>query len=231
MRSARTRPTRTRTRSSARTARGCGLSGRHWPTASPSRTAPLPPVHGSGGRATGRRTRLGDVAAPVGASGRRRARRVPGGEFTPEPRPLPAVRLRGPRRTGSRGGRPTAVADVAPTALMTTPPLPPPQGRTSMTTKDTNGARRPPTLVFVHGTNSSSHLCSALITELTLRGHRCVAVDLPGHGAEAFYPARTRPRRTSRGWQPSRHRSPRSPSTTTSRASWTWCAAPAATGP
>ncbi|WP_328653183.1 alpha/beta hydrolase [Micromonospora sp. NBC_00330] len=57
-----------------------------------------------------------------------------------------------------------------------------------MTTKDTNGARRPPTLVFVHGTNSSSHLCSALITELTLRGHRCVAVDLPGHGAEGFFP-------------------------------------------
>jgi pimeloyl-ACP methyl ester carboxylesterase len=46
-----------------------------------------------------------------------------------------------------------------------------------MTTKDATGDRRPPTLVFVHGTNSSSHLCSGLITELTLRGHRCVAVD------------------------------------------------------
>ncbi|MET8311408.1 alpha/beta fold hydrolase [Micromonospora sp. NPDC005173] len=57
-----------------------------------------------------------------------------------------------------------------------------------MTTKDTTGDRRPPTLVFVHGTNSSSHFCSGLITELTLRGHRCVAVDLPGHGAEGFFP-------------------------------------------
>ena len=57
-----------------------------------------------------------------------------------------------------------------------------------MTTKDTNGARRRRPLVFVHGTNSSSHLCSALITELTLQGHRCVAADLPGHGAEGFFP-------------------------------------------
>nr|WTA70064.1 alpha/beta hydrolase [Micromonospora sp. NBC_00855] len=57
-----------------------------------------------------------------------------------------------------------------------------------MTTKDTTGDRRPPTLVFVHGTNSSSYFCSGLITELTLRGHRCVAVDLPGHGAEGFFP-------------------------------------------
>ena len=52
----------------------------------------------------------------------------------------------------------------------------------------TAGDRRPPTLVFVHGTNSSSHFCSGLITELTLRGHRCVAVDLPGHGGEGFFP-------------------------------------------
>ena len=45
-----------------------------------------------------------------------------------------------------------------------------------------------PTLVFVHGTNSSSVWCTGLISELTLRGHRCVAVDLPGHGAEGFFP-------------------------------------------
>ncbi|PYC74914.1 alpha/beta hydrolase [Micromonospora arborensis] len=57
-----------------------------------------------------------------------------------------------------------------------------------MTTKDTASDRRPPTLVFVHGTNSSSYFCSGLITELTLRGHRCVAVDLPGHGTEGFFP-------------------------------------------
>ncbi|MEU7837881.1 alpha/beta hydrolase [Nonomuraea sp. NPDC049129] len=51
-----------------------------------------------------------------------------------------------------------------------------------------NVDRRPPTLVFVHGTNSSSALASGLITELNLRGHRSVAVDLPGHGGEAFFP-------------------------------------------
>ncbi|WNV86391.1 alpha/beta hydrolase [Umezawaea sp. Da 62-37] len=45
-----------------------------------------------------------------------------------------------------------------------------------------------PTLVLVHGSNSSSALCAGLITELTLRGHRAVAVDLPGHGTEAFHP-------------------------------------------
>ncbi|MFI6390767.1 alpha/beta fold hydrolase [Nonomuraea sp. NPDC050540] len=44
------------------------------------------------------------------------------------------------------------------------------------------------TLVFIHGTNSSSAWATGLTTELTLRGHRCVAVDLPGHGQEAFYP-------------------------------------------
>lgn len=48
--------------------------------------------------------------------------------------------------------------------------------------------RRPPTLVFVHGTNSSSYWCAGLVRELTLRGHRAVAVDLPGHGADAYLP-------------------------------------------
>ena len=45
------------------------------------------------------------------------------------------------------------------------------------------------TLVVLHGTHTSSAWASGLVTELTLRGHRAVAVDLPGHGAEAFYPA------------------------------------------
>ncbi|AOS65640.1 alpha/beta fold hydrolase [Actinoalloteichus hymeniacidonis] len=49
--------------------------------------------------------------------------------------------------------------------------------------------RGQPTLVFVHGTNSSSYLGSGLVTELTLRGYRAVAVDLPGHGDEGFIPA------------------------------------------
>lgn len=48
--------------------------------------------------------------------------------------------------------------------------------------------RRSPTLVFVHGTNTSSFSWSGLINELNLRGHRSVAVDLPGHGDEGFFP-------------------------------------------
>ena len=59
---------------------------------------------------------------------------------------------------------------------------------TATTAADHDGDRRPPTLVFVHGTNSSSAPVSGLITELNLRGHRSVAVDLPGHGNEAFFP-------------------------------------------
>ncbi|WP_433263444.1 alpha/beta hydrolase [Actinosynnema sp. CS-041913] len=53
---------------------------------------------------------------------------------------------------------------------------------------DHGGHRRPPTLVLVHGTNTSSFWCTGLVSELTLRGHRTVAVDLPGHGAEGFFP-------------------------------------------
>ncbi|MEU4405889.1 alpha/beta hydrolase [Streptosporangium sp. NPDC023963] len=55
-------------------------------------------------------------------------------------------------------------------------------------TTNRDADRRPATLVLVHGTHSSSAWASGLTAELTLRGHRCVAVDLPGHGAEAFYP-------------------------------------------
>lgn len=52
----------------------------------------------------------------------------------------------------------------------------------------TNTSSGQPTIIFVHGTNSSSLLGAGLITELTLRGHRAVAIDLPGHGAEVVYP-------------------------------------------
>ncbi|TCC34110.1 alpha/beta hydrolase [Kribbella speibonae] len=45
-----------------------------------------------------------------------------------------------------------------------------------------------PTLVLVHGTNSNSYGWSGLVSELTLRGHRAVAVDLPGHGNSQFIP-------------------------------------------
>jgi pimeloyl-ACP methyl ester carboxylesterase len=58
-----------------------------------------------------------------------------------------------------------------------------------MTSKETvTMTNDKPTLVLVHGTNSSSFWSAGLITELTLRGHRAVGVDLPGHGREAFYP-------------------------------------------
>lgn len=45
-----------------------------------------------------------------------------------------------------------------------------------------------PTLVFIHGTNTNAYCWSGLLTELALRGHRGVAVDLPGHGDEQFIP-------------------------------------------
>jgi pimeloyl-ACP methyl ester carboxylesterase len=48
--------------------------------------------------------------------------------------------------------------------------------------------RRAPVFVLLHGTNSSSFWWSGLVRELALRGHRAFAVDLPGHGFEAFYP-------------------------------------------
>ncbi|GAA4228607.1 pimeloyl-ACP methyl ester carboxylesterase [Streptosporangium album] len=59
---------------------------------------------------------------------------------------------------------------------------------TATATADHDGDRRPPTLVFIHGTNAPSYMWSGLINELTLRGHRSVSVDLPGHGDEAFIP-------------------------------------------
>ncbi|MDX3005218.1 alpha/beta fold hydrolase [Kribbella solani] len=45
-----------------------------------------------------------------------------------------------------------------------------------------------PTFVFVHGTHSSSSSWTDLVNELTLRGHRCVTVDLPGHGTNGYFP-------------------------------------------
>ena len=47
---------------------------------------------------------------------------------------------------------------------------------------------RPPTLVFVHGTNSAAYSWTGLMGALALRGHRSVAVDLPGHGDDGFFP-------------------------------------------
>ncbi|NUT52230.1 MAG: alpha/beta hydrolase [Saccharothrix sp.] len=43
--------------------------------------------------------------------------------------------------------------------------------------------------VFVPGSNGNSFHFSPLLRELTLLGHRALAVDLPGHGFDATFPA------------------------------------------
>ncbi|MET9295405.1 alpha/beta fold hydrolase [Streptomyces sp. NPDC003077] len=48
--------------------------------------------------------------------------------------------------------------------------------------------KRPPTFVFVHGANGSSYGWTPLMRDLTLLGHRALAVDLPGHGPGAYFP-------------------------------------------
>ncbi|MEU6247616.1 alpha/beta fold hydrolase [Glycomyces sp. NPDC047010] len=45
-----------------------------------------------------------------------------------------------------------------------------------------------PTFVLVHGTHVSSFSWVGLTSELTLRGYRTVAVDLPGHGIDGSFP-------------------------------------------
>ncbi|MGW0231328.1 alpha/beta hydrolase [Actinopolymorpha singaporensis] len=46
-----------------------------------------------------------------------------------------------------------------------------------------------PTFVLVHGSNGNASNWSALQRELALLGHRSLAVDLPGHGFGATFPA------------------------------------------
>ncbi|MFC9294493.1 alpha/beta fold hydrolase [Streptomyces sp. NPDC057011] len=46
-----------------------------------------------------------------------------------------------------------------------------------------------PTFVLVHGAGSNSYGWSGVVAELALRGHRAVAVDLPGHGPGAYFPS------------------------------------------
>ncbi|MEV7558448.1 alpha/beta fold hydrolase [Streptomyces sp. NPDC089795] len=46
-----------------------------------------------------------------------------------------------------------------------------------------------PTFVFVHGAFANSFSFAPLQAELALLGHRSAAVDLPGHGFEATFPA------------------------------------------
>ncbi|PSK83068.1 alpha/beta hydrolase family protein [Murinocardiopsis flavida] len=45
-----------------------------------------------------------------------------------------------------------------------------------------------PTYVFVHGTHSNAHHWTWTMQELALRGRRTLAVDLPGHGVDAYIP-------------------------------------------
>lgn len=45
-----------------------------------------------------------------------------------------------------------------------------------------------PTFVLVHGAFANSFSFAPLQAELALRGHRSLAVDLPGHGFEATFP-------------------------------------------
>ncbi|MBO1414801.1 alpha/beta fold hydrolase [Streptomyces sp. FH025] len=48
--------------------------------------------------------------------------------------------------------------------------------------------RGAPTFVLVHGSGSNSFFWQPLLRELGLRGHRAIAVDLPGHGLGAYLP-------------------------------------------
>ncbi|MFJ1790575.1 alpha/beta fold hydrolase [Kitasatospora griseola] len=48
--------------------------------------------------------------------------------------------------------------------------------------------RGAPTFVLVHGSGSNSYYWQPLLRELGLRGHRAIAVDLPGHGLGAYLP-------------------------------------------
>ncbi|MFF8555222.1 alpha/beta fold hydrolase [Streptomyces sp. NPDC015501] len=48
---------------------------------------------------------------------------------------------------------------------------------------------KPPTFVLVHGAFANSFSFAPLQSELALLGHRSAAVDLPGHGFEATFPA------------------------------------------
>ncbi|WP_329541066.1 alpha/beta fold hydrolase [Streptomyces sp. NBC_01358] len=46
-----------------------------------------------------------------------------------------------------------------------------------------------PTFILVHGAFANSFSFAPLQAELAIRGHRSAAVDLPGHGFEATFPA------------------------------------------
>ncbi|MER6045900.1 alpha/beta fold hydrolase [Streptomyces sp. NPDC001793] len=67
---------------------------------------------------------------------------------------------------------------------------------TSTSTSTSTNSSRPrrdravsPTFVLVHGVCTNSLMWAPLQRELALLGHRSLAVDLPGHGFDAQYPA------------------------------------------
>ncbi|WP_327418066.1 alpha/beta fold hydrolase [Streptomyces sp. NBC_01233] len=59
-------------------------------------------------------------------------------------------------------------------------------------TSDGPGADAPrrgaPAFLLVHGAGGNSYGWSPVLRELGMRGHRAVAVDLPGHGTGAYFP-------------------------------------------
>ncbi|HEX8537740.1 MAG TPA: alpha/beta fold hydrolase [Cystobacter sp.] len=59
---------------------------------------------------------------------------------------------------------------------------------TQATHRDASREKGQPTFVFVHGAGSNSFSWAPLLRELTLLGHRTLAVDLPGHGFDAQFP-------------------------------------------
>ncbi|WP_234366234.1 alpha/beta hydrolase [Streptomyces albireticuli] len=54
--------------------------------------------------------------------------------------------------------------------------------------KESGAHGKRPTFLLVHGANSNAYAFAPLIAALTLEGHRALAVDLPGHGAQANFP-------------------------------------------
>jgi pimeloyl-ACP methyl ester carboxylesterase len=56
-----------------------------------------------------------------------------------------------------------------------------------------------PTFVLVRGSGATSFLWSAVVTEIVLRGHRALPVELPGHGFDTTFPRARGVRRTWSG--------------------------------
>ncbi|MFY0581780.1 alpha/beta fold hydrolase [Cystobacter fuscus] len=101
---------------------------------------------------------------------------------------------------------------------------------TQATHRDASREKGQPTFVFVHGAGSNSFSWAPLLRELTLLGHRTLAVDLPGHGFDAQFPISYQAPRTWRRSPTSRRRWRASASRTTWTTSSTSCGASPCTG-